>query len=292
MVILKQHLLLAFSVLFGLCFIQCQSQNGEVFTAEGVTKQWETKKTLKTPECALYNKKREVFYVSNMAGDAQEKKGNGFITLLKENGKVKTRKLIRGLNAPKGMALNQGKLYVSDIDELVVIDTRAGKVIQKYPAKEAKFLNDVTIDKERNVYVSDMYADKIYKLSDGKLKAWNQAEALNRPNGLYCRNGKLYVGNNDALLALSLKDQSVTKLGTKTGPIDGLVALGDKRFLTTDWKGRMHLQDFSGSHKKTKLLDTRKANQNAADMDFVPSKGLAVIPTFSDNRVVAYKLSL
>ncbi len=41
------------------------------------------------------------------------------------------------------MAIYKGKLYVSDIDQLVEIDIENGKIIKKYNAEDAVFLNDV-----------------------------------------------------------------------------------------------------------------------------------------------------
>jgi hypothetical protein len=43
--------------------------------------------------------------------------------------------------------------------------------------------------------------------------------------------------------------------------------------------------------ERTLLLDTTPVKANAADIEFIISKKLLLVPTFSDNRVVAYKIN-
>src|SRR3546814_10575543 len=69
-----------------------------------------------------------------------------------------------GLDAPKGLALANNRLYVSDIDQLVAIDTATGAVAQRWPATGAKFLNDVVADMDGRVFVSDMVTNQIWLL--------------------------------------------------------------------------------------------------------------------------------
>lgn len=289
---IKPFYLLIGILLVNIGFVQSQSENSDVFKADGVKKVWETHKTFKTPESVLYDEKRDICYVANMKGGGQDNDGEGFISRMGADGVIKDLKWVSGLNSPKGMAVNNGKLYVSDITELVVINIEKGKVVNKFHASESRFLNDVAVDEQGKVYVSDMYAHRIYRLSENELKAWSIANALNRPNGLYFHGGHLYVGNDDKLLGINVKDKDVNQLGDNTGSIDGLIALGDHRFLTTDWQGRMHLHDFSEGHDQKRLLDTREANQNAADMGFIHSSKKVLIPTFSDNRVMAYEVNI
>ncbi len=272
--------------------VQGQSQGGGVFKADGLKKAWETDKVFKTPESVLYDKERNVCYVANMEGGAQDKDGKGFISRMGKDGSIQELKWVTGLNSPKGMAIKDGNLYVSDITELLVIDLANGKILNRFKAQGSKFLNDVAVDDKGRVYVSDMYAHRIYRLSDNALEAWSNSEELNRPNGLYFHKGYLYVGNDDKLIVIDLSSKSVKQLGDNTGPIDGLIAIGDQRFLTTDWQGRMYLQDFSDGHEKKRLLDTREADQNAADMEFIHSLNRALVPTFSDNRVMAYEVKI
>ena len=103
-----------------------------VSNAQGLEKVWETTTELKTPESVLYDEERDIIYVSNINGSPAELDGNGFISILDSNGKIKNLKWVTGLNAPKGMAIYKTKLFVSDIKQLVEIDIKSGKILKKY----------------------------------------------------------------------------------------------------------------------------------------------------------------
>jgi len=49
------------------------------------------------------------------------------------------------------------------------------------------------------------------------------------------------------------------------------------------------LYRLTSAGEKTRILDTSVPNINCADIEFIPEKNLIVIPTFLDNRLVAYR---
>ena len=108
---------------------------------------------LANPESALPDVKAGIIYVSNVNGAPDAKDGNGFISKVSLDGKMIAQKWATGLNAPKGLALAADKLYAADIDELVEIDTKDGKVTNRFPAKDAKFLNDAAADPADNFQI-------------------------------------------------------------------------------------------------------------------------------------------
>ena len=83
------------------------------------------------------------------------------------------------MNAPKGMAIssNSGKLYVSDITDLVEIDIANGQITNRYNAPGSAFLNDVVSDEQGNIYVSDTGTNATYKFDSSNkssLQIWLQ----------------------------------------------------------------------------------------------------------------------
>ncbi|MDP1907004.1 MAG: ATP/GTP-binding protein, partial [Hyphomicrobium sp.] len=146
---------------------------------------WETT-GLKTPESALPVPAEGFAYVSNVAGQPTDKDGNGFISKVSlADGKIIALEWAKGMDAPKGLALAGGKLYASDIDKLVEIDAASGKILATYDAPWATFLNDVAVDAQGNVFVSDSSAGAIWRLAGGKFEKWIDDPALKFPNGLY-----------------------------------------------------------------------------------------------------------
>jgi len=121
-------------------------------------KLWETPANLKNPESVAYASKPNVLIFSNVNGKPDQKDQNGFISKVSpSNGSIIELNWVKGLNAPKGIAIsNDGnKLYVSDITDLVEIDIASGKIIKRFNGPGSSFLNDVVADNLGNIYVSD-----------------------------------------------------------------------------------------------------------------------------------------
>jgi hypothetical protein len=260
---------------------------------------WETT-GLKTPESALAVPAEGFAYVSNVAGKPTEKDGNGFISKVSlADGKIIALEWAKGMDAPKGLALAGGKLYTADIDKLVEIDPASGKILAKYDAPGATFLNDVAADAQGNVYVSDSNTSTIWRLAGGKLEKWLDGPQLKFPNGLHVSGDNLIVAAWGApgtsaqssapsnLLTISLADKKISDLGdgTPIGNLDGIEPIGDD-FLVTDWvAGKVFRIAKSG--KAELLLDL---DQGTADIGYVPETGLLLIPMMMSDKLVAYKV--
>lgn len=250
------------------------------------------------PESVLFDPARNVLYVSNINADPVAKDGNGYISKLSLDGKLVTEKWVTGLDAPKGMALTKGKLYVSDIDRLAVIDSQTGKITKTYAAPGAKFLNDIAIDGDGAVYVSDMMDNAIWRLKGTKFEKWLADSQLENPNGLRVDGGRLVVaawgpmtGDGFAtskpgpLKAVSLADRMVRDLTPGIATLDGLEPDGKGGWLVSDWmKGAVFTIDRKGT--ATKILTL---TQGSADIAYIPEQKLLLVPMMLDGKVVAYR---
>ncbi|CAN1723513.1 SMP-30/Gluconolactonase/LRE-like region domain-containing protein [Hyphomicrobium sp. 1Nfss2.1] len=262
-------------------------------------KLWETP-GFKTPESVLPVPAEGFAYVSNVAGQPTDKDGNGFISKLSlADGKIIALEWAKGLDAPKGMAPSGGKLYTADIDKLVEIDPASGKILVKFEAPGATFLNDVVADKDGNVYVSDSSTSTIWRLAGGKLEKWLEGPELKFPNGLTIDGDKLIVAAWGApgtsapksepanLISVGLADKKVSNLGdgAPVGNLDGIEADGDD-FIVSDWvAGKVFRIARSG--KADEILALK---QGTADIGYVASDKLLLIPLMMEDKVAAYKV--
>ena len=160
-----------------------------------IKKLWESKAELKEPESVVYDIMRRSIYVSNINGEPDAADGNGFISLIANDGKIEKLKWVDGLNAPKGMAVFGKKLFVADINELVVIDIETAEIIKRFPLEGDHFLNDIAITESGVVYITDTATDSIYRLYKGQLEVWLKDSKLDHPNGLYIDNSNIIVGS-------------------------------------------------------------------------------------------------
>jgi len=281
---MEKFLSLLLSVYLIIIFPACSQE--KAFQAENLEKIWESPKVLKTPESVLYDTKRDVIYVSCINGKPSEKDRNGYIAKLSPDGKIAGHQWVTGMDAPKGMGIYKNNLYVSDISRVICIDIKKGTITRRFEAKDAQFLNDITIDNSGNVYISDMPANKIYRIHKDKIEIWLDSDKLDKPNGLYAEKDKLLVGTSSSVVSVDLKSKEISTYITNTGSIDGIVPDGNGNYLISDWSGNVHL--VCAGKKKIKLLNTTPDKINAADIDFVPEKNMLLVPTFMDNRVMAY----
>jgi DNA-binding beta-propeller fold protein YncE len=261
-------------------------------------KVWETS-GFANPESVLWDGAKKVLYVSNLNGAPPDKDGNGYISKLNAEGKVVVEKWVTGLDAPKGMAVFKGRLYVSDIDRLVVIDTATGKVTKTYPAPGAKFLNDVTVDDKGVVYVSDMVDNVIWALNGGKFDKWLADAQLENPNGLKAETGRLLVASRGAmtgkgfdtskqgaLKAVTLPDKMIRDLTPGFGNLDGVEPDGKGGYVVSDWvAGGVFSVTRQG--KVAKLLNLKPGS---ADISTLPEQKLLLVPMMMDGVVAAYRL--
>ena len=260
---------------------------------------WELK-GLDAPESVVFDPASNALYVSNIGGKIWQKDSNGFISKVSPDGKMIGRNWLAGLNSPTGLALDGGKLYVADTDQLVEIDIASKSIAKRYPAPGAKSLNDVASDDKGTLYASDSATNTIWRLKDGELEAWLTDEALNSPNGLHIEGDTLIVApfgtmaeaGKEAklanLLAVSLNDKSIKPLGIGLafGNLDGVEPVEPGVYLVTDWvSGPLYRVDAQGN--VVRLLDLHRGT---ADLTFLPETKTILIPMMLDNALVAYKL--
>lgn len=285
---MKNFVLAALSILLVVCL--------EV-KAQTLEKLWETT-GLEAPESVIYDSKQKAYYVSNVVGSPVDKDGNGYITKLDDKGKIVTQKWITGLNAPKGMGIHNGKLYVADIDNIAVIDIASSKIEQTIPAEGATFLNDVAVSGKGDVYVSDTFGgNAIYLVKNGKSEIWLKDERLNYPNGLFVKGNDIIVSSwgvvtnqetfetpvKGKLISVSLKDKSIKDISKSFANGDGLAPFRNG-YLVSDWNaGKIFFVDNKG---ETKELGT----YNAGTADFYLEGNTLIVPQMSEGKILAFNI--
>jgi sugar lactone lactonase YvrE len=249
---------------------------------------WETDTLLTTNESVLYDKDRDVIYVSNINGAPDAKDNNGFISKISPDGKIVELQWVKKFNAPKGLGLFGNKLYVADIDRVVEIDVMTGKITKTFAVDGAKFLNDITVDKDGRVFVSDTGAGNVIQIESGKLTKW--LENVAGPNGLLAEDGRMFVLTWDGKTVTTVdSNKQVTVQADSIENLDGVEAVGDGGYLVSSWNGMVRYLD--KDWQSYTLLDTRADSVSAADIEYIQEKNLLLVPTFFHNTVRAYELS-
>ncbi len=281
---------------FALLIFACQpakKENQEETEAKEVVEQsadpklvklWETDTLMTTCESVLYDGEGNRLFVSNINGKPLDKNGEGFISILNLDGSIKNLKWTTGLNAPKGMGIFDGHLYVTDIDRVVAIDLETGKVAKEFTPEKAEFLNDITTS-ENAVYISDMGLGLIHKIEDGELSTI--AEGVKSINGLLSKGDHLMTLDAKGLRAYDLAENKFEMVNDSVTGGDGLTMLNDETYIASRWKGEIY---HVAGNKATLLLDTKAEESQTADIGLDPDRKIVFVPTFFKNKVVAYQL--
>ncbi len=289
---MKHLFLLTLSVIiFSACQNTTPKENSTTESSEEagfkLTELWRTDTIMQTPESVLYDAENGILYVANMHLATEE--DDGFISKLNTNGTVIELEWLTGLKAPKGMGIVDEKLFATDVDELAIIDIESATLLEKIPVDGAAFLNDLAIGEDKLVYFSDSKTGKIHIYKEGEIEEWI-TEGLSRPNGLYIKDGIVMLsssGSND-VRSIDIESKEMTVVATGIGAGDGLEYTGiDDYFLVSDWNGEIFI---IGNDTIQSLLKTKDIKINSADIGFNKAEQIVYVPTFFNNRVVAYKL--
>lgn len=200
-----------------------------------------------TPESAVYDRQNARIIVSNIVGDATAADGNGTLSLVSIEGKMLDADWVTGLDAPKGSAIADGKLYVADLGNLRIVDLASG-MMETVPVSGASFLNDVTATPDGAIFVTDTFANRIYRYGDGKAELFVEDDGLMNPNGILADGDRLIVASfgilsdkpedmvPGGLVGIDLASSAVTPIEGSAGAgfLDGIVKLGDA-FVVTDF---------------------------------------------------------
>lgn len=248
-------------------------------------------------ESVVYDKKRNVYYAS-LIGNREE--GDGSIAKVAADGKLIDAVFISGLNDPKGIAITDDKLYVSDVTVLVEADLNTGKILQKHKNEETKFLNDVAITKDGTVYVSDTFKSSIFALTaDGNFSEWLNSEALEHPNGLLNIGNDMYVaawgnvvGEGDDkkqsghFLKLNMDTKEITKISKDTlGNLDGVQVYDKNSFLISAWNtGKIMKINTNGE-----VEDILTVGRSVGDILYEPSKKVLGLPMNIQSQLLLYQ---
>ncbi|WP_159468270.1 ATP/GTP-binding protein [Dyadobacter sp. 3J3] len=272
-----KHLL--FTALFIAPLLSVQAQNT-------LTEIWATEGTIPVPESVFYSEGDKILYVAQIDGKSGEKDGKGGIGKVGLDGKIIDLNWVTGLNAPKGMGKLGSKFYVADVTDIVEIDFKSGKILQKYPVEDSKFLNDLTIDSKGNIYVSDSDTHKVHLLKNGKVSTYY--ETLTRPNGLLAIGNDLLILDSGSLIKLDTSKKPTTIAEGMDKSTDGIVEVKPGEYIVSCWAGVIYYVKSDGS--KELMLDTKAAGSNTADIGYDAKKKIVYVPTFLKNSVVAYQL--
>jgi hypothetical protein len=266
---------------------------------------------LETPESVLYDAENDRYLISNINGKPLTVDNNGYIATMAPDGDVVEKWIVGGankvtLNAPKGMAISGGVLYVADITTVRKFDLKTGAAKGEVKIAGATFLNDVATGPDENIYVSDSGlkagnpdfeptgTDAVYKI-DTKAKVAKAVKvakdkSLERPNGLLVSDKGIWVApfGSSTIYMLDAKGVKGATSQLPGGGLDGILDTG-KAVLVSSWeKSTVYAAPTGGDTLTfTPLVENVSS---PADIGYDSKRNRLLIPRFSDSKVDVWQL--
>lgn len=227
------------------------------------------------------------------------KDGDGQIIKLDKNGKILEKTFVKEiLNAPKGIAIFKGILYINDIDRLLAIDLKTGNKLYEIDfSKDTSFLNDIAVWDKTTLYVSATDKNKLFKVNliDKSYSEVITDKTIAGINGLYCNKkaSRLYVngfGRDNKPYGvvgyINLKNNQFKQLTELEGYYDGICIYDDVLYFS-NWvafekKGIiLSMQLYSG-----KLTVVKMPEPISGPADFTIFTDQLVIPGMMDGTLL------
>ncbi|MGE5803416.1 MAG: SMP-30/gluconolactonase/LRE family protein [Gemmatimonadota bacterium] len=271
------------------------AEKRETSAASGTPTKTATISGFQTPESVLWDSTLDVYFVSNINGNPAAKDGNGFISVVDPSGTMRDSVFIKGLNAPKGMAVVGDTLWVTDIDVIRGFNARTEAPVATVPIPGAVFLNDIAAAPDGSLYITDTAIrfgaqgaehvghDRIYRVApDRTVSVALESDSLGRPNGITWDRANerfIVVPFGTGKLFGWKPDQPPTTLGTGPGQFDGVEVAGNAIWVSS-WADSSVYRYADG--QGTNLI---KGVPSPADIGYDAKRHRVLIPIFTENRV-------
>ncbi|TKX29609.1 ATP-binding protein [Campylobacter sp. MIT 12-5580] len=244
----------------------------------------------------------DFIYVSNIGtkADPLGKDGDGFISKLDKNAKVIDKSFASKLNAPKGMARLDNRLFVVDIDTLYAFDVRNKKELLKLNINGAVFLNDIAVLDANTLLVSDTGTGIIHRINlrNNTISEFYKLDLsqFGGANGLAIdtKNNALIIAgyhpdgvSGGKVIRLNLTNKNIETLIDTKGAYDGVAVLENGDILVSSWGENLQGVIYKISKGKVSTLELPYMQGPA---DFFVDKNTLYIPKMLENKVLKVEL--
>lgn len=251
------------------------------------------------------------FYIADIGQnlDPSAKDGDGVIWKISKAGKQPgDTAFVRGLHAPKGVVINKGILFVTDIDRVLGFDLRTGQKQYDIDCSHTKttLLNDLAVKDENTLLLSAMDINKLFVIHLApapQLEELVLTNPVTGPNGLVysAREYRLYVcsfvfGERPAgvvgFIDLSAPTKQFTRLVERPGHYDGLALLNDSVLIVSDWVAFEKKGLLLAIHTRDKKITPLNKEPIAGPADFaVTTAGTIIVPEMMTGTILQYPCS-
>ncbi|MDX1347847.1 MAG: hypothetical protein R3189_06325 [Thiomicrorhabdus chilensis] len=257
-----------------------------------------------TPESMEYYADEDVYLVANINGSPFAKDDNGFISKVTPDGQVSELKWLDGesektaLNAPKGMAILNHRLYIADIDRIRVFSLPDGQQLKDIPVAGSTFMNGLSVAGENSLYATDSGmapgfkpsgTDALYRIAtDGQVQKLRSG-SLGHPNGVIAdgENIIMVTLGSGQIYFLDGQGDSQALMTLPYNRLDGLLKLDDGRIITSSWAAK----SIYAIHENYTIDTITDGLESPADLGYDSKRNRLLIPLFLKDEILIHPLN-
>ncbi len=232
------------------------------------------------------------------------KDGDGKILKLDKKGQILDATFIKEkLDAPKGLAINKGVLFVNDIDRLLAIDLKTGNKLYEIDfSNDTSFLNDIAVWDNNTLYVSATDKNKLYKVNlvDKSYTEIKTDITIMGINGLFCykKASRIYVNGfgsdnkaNGVIGYINLKDGTFTQITTMKGYYDGIFISKDVLYVS-NWIAfeKKGIIQGIGIYHNDRVTNIPTSKPISGPADFIIINDQLIVPAMMSGEIHFIKL--
>ena len=228
--------------------------------------------------------------------------GKGYVMYYKDG---KTEMFIPAdgnLSAPKGMLVKDNRLFVCDVDKIVVYNTvkKSSKPVVIRLPEGHLFVNDLVAD-GKYLYASVTNSDRLFRIDISRRKGYTPEEWLQvqGPNGLLIKNGSMYVasypadgkttGKNVIYKIGDMANPKLEKFVDIPGQYDGIATSSDGDYIyITNW-APASVSKVNLSDRSVTPVDISLDTPLIGPADISVKDGHIYIPDLPNSRVIVVK---
>ncbi len=236
------------------------------------------------PISVAYDSDSYALYVSCLNDVASDVPYTGYICKTDLYGEIADTLAIPELRAPKGLAVRNSHLYITDINRVIRFNLSNDSVDLVYRVPGAQYLSDITCDKKGFFYVSDSHAGCVYKLQGDSAVVFCKDTLCDNVTGLCMDGTTLVAGCKNRIVSVSAGGK-VQLIQNVPYSVYGIKSDDNGGFFASDYVGNIH-------HVKdgvSKVLQKRHADANSADFEYIPGQRMIYMPTYNSNSLEIYQ---